>query len=75
MHRFGMISVYVGLVLSIVGLIGGFGLMFAGEQTWSKMLVAMVPLGFLLLFNGVVTTILHPPKVRGRVERPRGPPD
>ncbi|OOC10725.1 MULTISPECIES: hypothetical protein [Thioalkalivibrio] len=75
MHRFGMISIYVGLVLSIVGLFGGFGLMFAGEQTWSKPLVAMVPLGFLLVFNGVVTTILHRPKGSRGSERPQGPPD
>ena len=74
MHRFGVISLYVGLVLAVVGLIGGFGLMLTGEQTWSKPLIALVPIGFLLVFNGLVTTLLH--RAPGSEEdRPKGPPD
>jgi len=61
MHKFGMISLYLGLVLGAIGLIGGFGLMFAGSETWAKPLIAMVPIGFLLMFTGVVTTLLHSP--------------
>ncbi|MGM0554638.1 MAG: hypothetical protein ACQETK_12880 [Pseudomonadota bacterium] len=74
MHRFGVISLYVGLVMAIIGLIGGFGLMISGEQSWSKPLVAMVPIGFLLVFNGLVTTILHRPASR-EGDRPKGPPE
>ncbi len=74
MHRFGVISLYVGLVMSIVGLIGGFGLMISGEQSWSKPLIAMVPIGFLLVFNGLVTTILHRPASHEE-DRPKGPPE
>ena len=74
MHRFGVISLYVGLVMSLIGFVGGFGLMFAGEQTWSKPLIAMVPVGFLLVFNGVVTTILYRETAESD-ERPKGPPN
>ena len=75
MHRFGVISLYVGLVMALVGLIGGFGLMLAGGQTWSKPLIALVPIGFLLIFNGLVTILLH--RVPGSKEdsQPKGPPD
>jgi hypothetical protein len=61
MHKFGMFSLYLGLVLGAIGLIGGFGLMFAGSDVWAKPLIAMVPIGFLLMFTGVVTTLLHSP--------------
>jgi hypothetical protein len=72
MHKFGMISLYLGLVLGAIGLIGGFGLMFAGGDTWAKPLIAMVPIGFLLVFNGVVTTLLHSPNSGSE---PKGPPE
>ena len=61
MHKFGLITLYLGLALGAIGLIGGFGLMFAGSETWAKPLIAMVPIGFLLMFTGVVTTLLHSP--------------
>ncbi len=72
MHRFGMLSLYVGLVLGIIGLLGGFGMMFAGSDNWAKPMIAMVPIGFLLVFNGVVTTLLHSP---GDGAEPKGPPE
>lgn len=76
MHRFGVVSIWVGLVIAVVGLIGGFGLMFTGEQTWSKPLIATVPIGFLLVFTGVVTTILYRETAGGkRSGRPQGPPN
>ncbi len=72
MHKFGMVSLYLGLVLGAVGLVGGFGLMFVGSDAWAKPLIAMVPVGFLLVFNGVVTTLLHSP---GDGSEPKGPPE
>jgi len=72
MHKFGMISLYLGLVLCAIGLVGGFGLMFAGGDAWAKPLIAMVPIGFLLVFNGVVTTLLHSPNSGSE---PKGPPE
>ncbi|WP_018865063.1 MULTISPECIES: hypothetical protein [Thioalkalivibrio] len=76
MHRFGVISIWVGLVIAVIGLFGGFGLMFTGEQTWSKPLIAAVPIGFLLVFTGLVTTILYRETAGGkRSGRPQGPPN
>jgi hypothetical protein len=72
MHKFGIISLYLGLVLGAIGLVGGFGLMFAGGDAWAKPLIAMVPIGFLLVFNGVVTTLLHSPHSGSE---PKGPPE
>ncbi len=72
MHKFGIISLYLGLVLTVIGLIGGFGLMWVGIDDWAKPLIATVPLGFLLVFNGVVTTLLYRP---GSGSGPQGPPE
>jgi hypothetical protein len=72
MHKFGMISLYLGLVLTAIGLIGGFGMMWAGNDAWAKPLIAMVPVGFLLMFTGIVTTLLHSPRSGSR---PKGPPE
>jgi uncharacterized membrane protein YccC len=56
MHRFGVISVLLGLVLSIVGLVVGFTLAIGsgtGEEWFT-----LVPFGFMLLLLGVTMTQL-----------------
>lgn len=60
MHRFGVILLIVGAVLTAVGLVAGFGFMFAGEDELAKLLLAAVPIGFLTGFAGVVTTLMFP---------------
>jgi hypothetical protein len=56
MHRFGVISVLLGLALSVVGLVVGFTLAIGsgtGEQWFT-----LVPFGFVLLLLGVTLTQL-----------------
>ena len=72
MYRFGRYLLYVGLVLGLIGLFGGFGLMFLGIDAWAKPLIAMIPVGFLLVFTGLVTTLLHSAP---QGQEPRQPPD
>ncbi len=56
MHKLGVISVLLGLVLSIVGLIVGFALMISRGtgMEWLN----LVPIGFVLLLLGVTMTQL-----------------
>ena len=55
----GQIVFYIGLFLTITGLVGGFGLMFAGiEPSWAKFFFMTVPLGFLFVFAGLSTNVL-----------------
>jgi len=70
MHQFGRFSVYLGLVLGVTGLVGGFGLMFAGIDLWAKPLIGLVPIGFLLVFTGLVTTLVHSPRKTDEPPRP-----
>ena len=58
MRRFGNWLLVAGVVLTAVGLIAGFGLMFAGEDDAAKAFLASVPIGFLLGFTGLVTQLL-----------------
>lgn len=60
MHKFGTILVVVGGLLTAIGLLGGFGFMFAGSDDIAKPLLATVPLGFVVGFAGLVTTLLCP---------------
>jgi hypothetical protein len=62
MYRAGLIAIYIGIGLVAVGLIVGFTLMFMGNDNLAKFLIGLVPVGFLCLLTGTVTTLLSPPK-------------
>ena len=67
MARFGHISIIVGLIITIITLIGGFGLMFyGGYDEWAKLFFMLVPVGFLILFTGVSTVALFAPRESDR---------
>jgi len=61
MHRAGRISIYIGIALVTIGLFVGFGAMFLDYDEQAKMLIGLVPIGFILLLAGTVTTQLAPP--------------
>jgi hypothetical protein len=55
MHKLGVITTWLGLILSIVGLSVGFWKMVNGSEnaeTW----ISLVPLGFVALLLGVTLT-------------------
>lgn len=56
--RFGQIVLIVGLVITIAGLLLGFSFLFADRDVWARRFLFTVPIGFLLLFTGVVTVVL-----------------
>ena len=58
MHTIGKWLLLSGAVLTFVGLIAGFGFMFAGQDDPAKLFLVMVPLGFLAGFTGIVMTQL-----------------
>jgi hypothetical protein len=62
MYRAGRITIYIGIGLVAVGLIVGFTFMFMGNDGPAKFLIGLVPIGFLCLLTGMVTTLLSPPK-------------
>ena len=64
MQRLGVISVYAGILLIMVGLIGGFGALFLDADHMAVNLLTLVPLGFMALLTGTVVCQLN---------RPRGP--
>lgn len=62
MILFGQISFYAGLFLSILGVVAGFGFMFADIDNWAKFFFVLVPLGFVFLFTGLATGLLFGPR-------------
>lgn len=49
---------YLGVILVAIGTIGGFSYLFAGNDEVAKQFLMIIPIGFLILFVGVVTNIL-----------------
>ncbi len=57
MHKLGVITTLLGLILSIVGLIVGFWKMLHGVEL-AEVWLGLVPLGFVSLLLGVTLTQL-----------------
>lgn len=49
---------YVGALIVAVSMIAGFTYMYLGNDHLTKVFLGMVPVGFLVLFVGVVTNML-----------------
>lgn len=61
MRRMGRLLMWLGALMTAVGLIGGFGAMFTDHDEPAKVLLALVPLGFVTGFAGLVSVLLMPP--------------
>jgi hypothetical protein len=57
MHKLGVITTLLGLILSVVGLIVGFWKMLNGIEN-AEIWLALVPFGFVGLLLGVTMTQL-----------------
>ena len=55
MYKLGVITTWLGLILSVVGLIVGFWKMANGSEN-AEMWISLVPLGFVGLLLGVTLT-------------------
>lgn len=58
MYKAGKLAMWLGLALTLVGLLGGFPLMFLDHDDEAMLLLSSVPFGFLFLFSGLVATLL-----------------
>jgi len=62
MGRVGRYTVYAGIVLVAVGLIGGFLALFQDADSLAVNLLMLVPVGFAALLTGtVISQLLAPP--------------
>lgn len=50
---------YIGAVIIVVGFVTGFIFMFDGNDEQAKIFLSLIPVGFLVLFVGVVTNIMR----------------
>jgi hypothetical protein len=57
MHKLGVFTTLLGLILSVVGLIVGFWKMVNGSEN-AEVWISLVPLGFVGLLLGVTLTQL-----------------
>ena len=50
---------YIGAIVIAIGVVAGFSYMFMGDDETAKVYLAIIPVGFLVLFVGVVTNMLR----------------
>ncbi|GMQ88868.1 MAG: hypothetical protein BMS9Abin09_0308 [Gammaproteobacteria bacterium] len=63
MERVGRYTVYFGILLIAVGLVGGFTALFQDANGVAVNILILVPLGFVALLAGtVVSQLMTPPK-------------
>jgi len=58
MHRAGKYAVIAGILLTVSGMVIGFTLLFNENENAIIWLGTIIPLGFIILFTGMVTTLL-----------------
>ena len=62
MARVGRYTVYFGIILIAVGLIGGFLALFRDADSLAVNILILVPLGFAALLTGTVIAQLTTPR-------------
>ena len=63
MHKVGVISVWIGIILTVIGLFVGFPLMFI-EHALAMPVLMVVPFGFVFGFGGLVTVLMTAPDTK-----------
>jgi hypothetical protein len=58
MHKAGRYAVIAGILLIVSGIIIGFTLLFNESENAIIWLGSIIPLGFIVLLTGLVTTLL-----------------
>ena len=58
MHKAGKYAVIAGILLIVVGMVIGFTLLFKEGENAIIWLGTIIPVGFLILLTGTVTSLL-----------------
>ncbi|MDH5371051.1 MAG: hypothetical protein OEW99_13575 [Gammaproteobacteria bacterium] len=58
MHKAGRFAVIAGILLIVIGMVIGFTLLFKENENAIIWLGTIIPLGFIVLLTGMVTTLL-----------------
>jgi hypothetical protein len=64
--RIGGFAVLGGAAVTVVALIAGFFFLFTDQDTLAKPFLVLVPIGFLVTFTGLVTTVITEQRTDGR---------
>ena len=61
MHAAGKIAIYIGIAMTTLGLVIGFGAMLMDADNQAINWLGIIPLGFVVLLAGTVATQLSKP--------------
>ena len=68
MHRVGKITIYIGIALTVIGMVIVFTALFKDLDNLAKFFIGLVPIGFVLLLAGTVATQLSAPSSNNKDE-------
>ncbi|MCW8899648.1 MAG: hypothetical protein OQK95_03125 [Gammaproteobacteria bacterium] len=60
MLKAGKLAVIAGIMLIVIGMVIGFTLLFKEEENAIIWLGTIIPVGFIVLLTGTVTSLLSP---------------
>lgn len=61
-NRIGKGLLLFGVLVTMIGLVAGFAFLFTEQDERAKLFLGAVPPGFLLVFTGLVMTLLADPR-------------
>ena len=61
-YKIGKSLLLFGVVVTAIGLAAGFWFLFSAQDQRAKLFLGAVPPGFLLVFTGLVMTLLAEPR-------------
>jgi len=64
MHVVGKVGVWIGVILTLLGVSVGFTLLFLDHDGLAMVFLGAVPFGFLFLFSGLVGVLLSHPQTK-----------
>ena len=60
--KVGRVVLIIGLLITVIGLIAGFTLMFKGYDDLAKVFLMIIPIGFIVGFAGLTATLITSPE-------------
>ena len=60
--KVGRFLFVLGLIITVVGLIAGFTLMFKDYDELAKVFLMIIPIGFIIGFAGLTATLITSPE-------------
>jgi len=67
----GQIVFIIGLIISVIGFVVGFWLLFHDNDLWAVRFLFSVGVGFMFMFTGLATSVMFSPRDESELNKQR----